>query len=89
MTWIGRELAEEKLLAFANTVAGIAWIYRWQDKFCEDAETTLFAKTKTATAPALAECSRYCIGSIAPMSSPYRFSAVMRTFLDWVVGHIN
>ena len=54
MTWIGRELAEEKLLAFANTVAGIAWIYRWQDKFCEDAETALFAKTKTATAPALA-----------------------------------
>jgi periplasmic divalent cation tolerance protein len=50
---IARALVESSHAACVNLIPGVRSFYRWQDKLCDDGETTLLIKTSEARLPAL------------------------------------
>ena len=52
---IGRELIKQNLAACVNLLENMTSIYKWEDKFEEDQEVVMIAKTRKTLMPKLIE----------------------------------
>ena len=52
---IGRKLVEQNLVACVNLLENMTSIYKWEDKFEEDQEVVMIAKTRKTLMPKLIE----------------------------------
>ena len=52
---IGKILVEQNLVACVNLLANMTSIYKWEDKYEEDQEVVIIAKTRKSLMPKLIE----------------------------------
>jgi periplasmic divalent cation tolerance protein len=81
---IGRALLEERLAACVNVIDGMASIYRWEGKLCEDGEAILIAKTAAEKFEALTERVKQLHTYTCPCVLSLPVTGGNRDYLNWL-----
>jgi len=81
---IGRDLVGRRLVACANLFDHVDSIFRWQGEICEEGETVLIAKTRSALVPAVIARVREIHEYDCPCIVAWPIEQGDPAYLDWV-----
>ena len=86
---IGRELIEENLAACVNFLENMTSIYKWEDKFEEDQEVVMIAKTRKTLMPKLIETVNRLHIYDCPCILELPIQGGNSDFLKWILGETD
>jgi periplasmic divalent cation tolerance protein len=86
---IGRELVTSRLAACVNIFDNMNSMYIWEDKFQDDAEVVMVAKTTQTLVPQLIEKVKSLHSYDCPCIVSLPVLDGHRPFLDWIVGQVK
>ncbi len=81
---IGKILVEEKLVACVNIIDNMTSIYRWQDKICEESETVIMCKTRSALVESVNQRVKSIHSYDCPCIIAFPIDGGNSEFLHWV-----
>ncbi|MDC0230139.1 divalent-cation tolerance protein CutA [Deltaproteobacteria bacterium] len=81
---IGRKLVEQNLVACVNLLENMTSIYKWEDKFEEDQEVVMIAKTRKKLMPKLIETVNSLHSYDCPCILELPIQGGNPEFLSWI-----
>ena len=81
---IGRELIKQNLAACVNLLENMTSIYKWEDKFEEDQEVVMIAKTRKTLMPKLIETVNSLHSYDCPCILELPIQGCNPEFLSWI-----
>ena len=81
---IGRKLVELNLVACVNLLENMTSIYKWEDKFEEDQEVVMIAKTRKTLMPKLIETVNSLHSYDCPCILELPIQGGNPEFLNWI-----
>jgi len=81
---IGRKLVKQNLVACVNLLENMTSIYKWEDKFEEDQEVVMIAKTRKTLMPKLIETVNSLHSYDCPCILELPIQGGNPEFLSWI-----
>ena len=81
---IGQKLVEQNLAACVNLLENMTSIYKWEDKFEEDQEVVMIAKTRKTLMPKLIETVKSLHSYDCPCILELPIQGGNPEFLSWI-----
>ncbi len=86
---IARTLVEKRLVACVNILPQIESVYWWDEKFCEDKEVLILAKTTKAKIKQVIEKIKKIHSYKVPAISVFDIVEGNEDFLNWILSEVG